>query len=648
MQRAGKGSILLRIRFAFSNTPSKWTARTIFYQPVMRGRWLRVMVMLWIVAGGSEAQARLLNIGGSLNINYNRSTSFSKTDLGSTSSTINSFGQQYNVGLFGDFYQLGNYRADVTWMDQVVTLVDVDQKNHFNVMDYRLSMGLFPLWSPLNLSRDQVIRKTDLEIAGLSTTTRDRVDSMGANWVINSARLPRTVLNYQQSELKPDTGNKFTTRSASAYTDTTLGATRVAAGYQFNESDTAGSPSTTSHGINLDANSQLTTSLFFNAFGRYTSMHLSNNLPVSSQTTTGASAPGFSFFQERSFGTSLIYRPPLYWWDGLVSYNYSENPFFNDFKSQSVQGAANLRYDEKTDSAFGARYLNISLTDSTINSESADASLNYRPIFGLSTGLGGSTGLTSTQNSSAQNTDSLFQQYRYNINYSRPWQLVQYRANYQITYGVSDTQPTGFNSRDLGNSVSLGLDNTNTQIVHVGLSTTYSDIQRIADSVKTEQSTYIVQLSADSSYFNELIIGGDRMALRAAASYSDTSGFGVEGKTESGDLAANYSTVIGLSVSAAYRIEDYPKELLLDRQTFTVQAQYVAYLISNMNLLLSVRDNYENNRFRADINLLEENLTLNYLIGKLTLGLQYQEVNTQSSGNQYGTRSVMARASRAF
>jgi hypothetical protein len=236
----------------------------------------------------------------------------------------------------------------------------------------------------------------------------------------------------------------------------------------------------------------------------------------------------------------------------------------------------------------------------------------------------------------------------YSINYNRPWQLIQYRASYQVAYGVSDTQPTGFSSRDLTNTISLGLDNTNTQVLHVGLSTTYSDIQRIADSVKSEQSTYVIQVVADSTYFKELILRGDRLALRAAANYSDSSGFGVNGRTESGDLAANYNTLIGLSVNAAYRIEDYPNELRLDRQSVSLQVQYITYLVSNLNLLLSVRDIYEDNRFREDVNLLEENATLNYLIGKLTLGLQYQEVNTQTSGNQYGTRSVMARASRAF
>ncbi|MBI3994499.1 MAG: hypothetical protein HY349_00850, partial [Nitrospirae bacterium] len=252
-------------------------------------------MMFLIMAGTSPAQARLLNIGGSLSLNYNKSTTYTETDAGNTSTSIHSFGQQYTIGLFGDFYRLGNYRADVSWLDQKVTLVDADQKNRFNVTDYRLTMGLFPLWSPLSLSREQIVRKTDSDIRGVSSTTKDTVDSMGANWVVNTARLPRLVLNYQQSELKSDSGEKFITRAASAYTDGTMGVTRLTAGYQFSESDTSSSEPTTSHGVNLDANSQLTTSLTLMAFGRYTSTHLPKSALPTSQTTSGSSAAGVSF-----------------------------------------------------------------------------------------------------------------------------------------------------------------------------------------------------------------------------------------------------------------------------------------------------------------------------------------------------------------
>jgi len=622
--------------------------------PVSYGRWLRFLAIFLIVVEASQVHARVLNIGGSLSVNYNRSTSFSKTDFGSTSTTVNSVGQRYSGEVFGDYYRLGSYRADVSWMEQDVNLVDADQKNRFNVTDYRLTVGLFPQWSPLNLNRERILRKTDLESGGLSVTTKDRVDSLGGNWVIHAARLPTLILNYQQSRLDSDSGENFITRSASAYSDTTIGFTRVSAGYQFSETDTNAkdingkdTPPTTSHGVNLDTTSQLTTSLTFVAFGHYTNTHLPEGAVVS-QTTTGVSTPGVSFFQERSYGASLIYRPPLYWWDGMVGYNYSENPFFNDFKSQSVQGSANLRYNEKTDSSFGARYFQFLVTDSTVNSESADASLNYRPFFGLTTGLNGTAGLTSTRATGAENTDNTFQHYQYNVNYTRPWELVQYRAAYQIGYGVSDTQPTGFNSRDLENSVSLGVDNTNTQIIHLSLNTSYSDIQRITESVRTEQTTYLIQVSGDSSYIKNLIFVGDTLGLRAAANYSDTTGFGVEGRVISGDLNGSYQTVVGFSANANYRIENYPKELLLDRQLFSGQIQYATYLIANLNMVASARGTLEDNRYRADVGVVEESLTLNYLIGKLRMGLQYQQIETLTSGDRYGTRAILAQATRTF
>ncbi|MEK6684629.1 MAG: hypothetical protein AABY46_08230 [Nitrospirota bacterium] len=603
-------------------------------------RWgLGMVAALWIFSGASAVQARLLNIGGVLSVNYNQSTTFSETESGSRDTSVNSFGQQYSLRLFGDFYRLGGYSTDISWLEQVVNYPDADQTNRFGVTDYRFSVNLFPQWLPMDLSRARSARETDLEIGGVSMTTRDHVDSTAAHAAIRATRfLPQMVLNYQQSELTADSGSEFLSRAASAFTDTTLGAARVSAGYQFSETDTNASSPTTSHGVNLDVSSQVTPGLTVVGFGRYSSSRLSEI----------ATAPGVSFFQDRSFGASAVYSPPLYWWDGLVAYNYNENPVFNDFKSQSVQSSARLRYNEKTDSAFGARYLQFSITDSTIQSESVDASLNYRPFFGLTTGLGGNAGLTAAQTAGEEDTDSLFQHYQYNINYNRPWKFLQYRASYQVGYGLSDTQPTGVQSVDLANGVSMGVDNTNTRIVHVGLNTTYSHIQRVSESVGTEQSSYLIALTADSSYFTELILAGDRLDLRASLNSLDSTGIGVVGRTSSGDLTANYSTRIGLSVNTAYRIADYPTELQLDRQTFSVQAQYATHVIRNMNFRLSVRDFFEDNRYRPDANLLEENLSLNYQLGKLAFVLTYQEVGTRTSGDRYGSRSLTARASRTF
>lgn len=614
-------------------------------KPVVR--WLWLLAVLWLVVEGSESQARLLNIGGSLNISYNKSTTFSDTDAGNTNSTIRSLNQQYGVYVFGDAYRLGGYRADVSWLDQSSTLDQTNQKNRFTVTDYRLMFNLFPVWSPLNLSAQHMNRKSDLSLSGASLTTQDRIDSLGANWVVNLRKIPRLVLNYQQTKLDADSGLKYLTRSFTALADSTLGRTHWTAGYQFSEADTNTSSPSTSNGYNLDTNTQLSSGLTLTAYGRYAQRHVPESVAAIPLVPGGPTA-GVSFFQERSFGTSLIYRPPLNWWDGMASYDYIETPYFNDFKTHSVLGVANLRYNEKMDSTFDGRYLHISVTDSTINSESADATLNYRPIFGLTTTLAGTAGLTDTNATGSPSTNNLFQQYRFNISYTRPWQLIQYRTSYQVTYGLSNTSPVGVDSRDLSNYITLGADNTNTEILHYGFNTIYSNIQRSTNSQLTNQNTYLLQVYADSSYYRNWLLPGDNLFLRAAGNYSDTTGFGIAGKVTSGDLNANYTTLIGILVNANYRIEKYPSELKLDRQIFSGQVQYTTYLITNLNLLATVKDTEEDNRYRPDVNVFEGDINLNYQIGLLILGLQFQEIETRSSGDRYGTRAILARATRTF
>jgi len=606
-----------------------------------------VIGLILSAAGTAEVEARLLNIGGSLTVNYTRTDSYSYTDFAHENSTVSSLGQQYQVGLFGDMARVGNYRADVIWLEQDIRLQDVDERNRYNVTDYRLNLGLFPQWSPLTLNREQIVRRNDLEFGNVSYTLKDRIDTFGGNWVINMARIPRLVANYQQSKLRADSGNDFLTRAATVYTDTSIGVTRISAGYQFTQTDSSTSDTTTSNGVNLDTNSQLNTSLTLLVYGRYTSSHLANTA-VPSQLTTGVPSPGVSFFQERSYGGSLIYRPHLNWWDGMVGYDFTENPYFNDFKSQSVQGSANLRYNEKTDSSFSARYLKYDITNSTVDTESADATINYRPIFGLTTGLSGNGGITTTRTAGFQNTDNTFQHYQYNIDYTRPWQLIQYRAAYQASYGVSDTTPTGFNSRDLGNTVSFGLDNTNTEIVHLSLNALFNDVQRITDSVKSEQTSYAVQLQGDSNYYRNVLLMGDGLTLRGLGSYADSTGFGIEGRVMSAEAGANYQTVVGLNANGTYRIDNYPTSVLLDRQLFIGQLQYVTYLIANLNVMASARGTLEDNRYRSDVGVMEGIFTLNYIIGKLTVTAQFQQVETRTSGDRYGTRALTAQATRPF
>jgi hypothetical protein len=586
-----------------------------------------------------QAQARLLNLGGSIGINYSRSTGFQETDAGISSSSVHSLSFEYGLSISGGLYNLGDYSASGSWSETTVNLEGVSQKSRFNNTNYMLSMNLLPQWSPLGLTRQRNMRESDTEINNQSITARDRIDTFGANWLLTLRHMPRMFLNYQQAELRTNSGETIITRSASAFTDGTVGAARVSAGYQFSETGIGDpGPSSRSHGFNLDASSQLTTSLFITADARYST----------SSVPANATAPGVNVIQERSFGTSLIYNPPLGWWNGSTSYNYSENPFFNNFRSHSVQGLANLRFNEKTDSGFGARYLHFTVSDARVDSEGADAGLNYRPIFGLTTSAGGGVSMTSAQSAGTVSSESLFQNYHYTLNYARPYQRFHYTASYQLSYGISDTQPSGIGSRNLGNNITFGIDNTNTQIIHVGLNTTYSNVQTVSQSVKAEQSTYLVSLSAGSSYLKSLVFRGDALDLRSQADYSNTTGVGLQGKVISGELHADYQTPFAVSISEGYRIENYPTELLMDRQIITSQVRYSANLISNAHLIISLSDIEEDNRYREDVNRAEGSLSVDYQIAQLTLGVSIMENDSWTAGIRYGSRSIMGRASRSF
>ena len=169
-----------------------------------RGCWLGCFAVVWGLVGVPLAEARLLNLGGSLGVTYNRSTTFSDTQGFRSRTAVHSIGQRYSLGAFGDFYLLGSYTLNFSLVEQLTVLENVNQETRYRIKDYRGSVHLFPKWMPVNLTRQTSKRRTDLKSASVGFTTRDRIDTLGANMVMNFRRIPRTVLNYRQSKLQAD------------------------------------------------------------------------------------------------------------------------------------------------------------------------------------------------------------------------------------------------------------------------------------------------------------------------------------------------------------------------------------------------------------------------------------------------------------
>ncbi|HEY5648440.1 MAG TPA: hypothetical protein VIU33_03005, partial [Nitrospiria bacterium] len=480
-----------------------------------------------------------------------------------------------------------------------------------------------------------------------TSTNKDTVESYGGNWILlNALWLPRVTLTYQESELQPENGFDILTRAASVSSDSSFGNLRVGAAYQFSQTEIKGTVSdkTEVHSLNLDAQKQFSKALNGSAFLRVAKF----NDPGVSDKTPSPIAPGITVFPQRGYGGTLSYRPHLGMWDGRLSVAYSENPFFKDFKSLALTGNANFRFSEKVRSGAALGFSRLDVSTSEVISVSGSGNVQYRPIFGLTTGVSAGAGLTDSSQEGSEDTESLFQNYIYSLNYIKVLRRFQFNTGYNLSYGLTDTRPTGFSSRNLSNTLQAGLDNTNTRYVHVGLTGSFNNIQNNTESIKSDQTSYIVRASADSSYFRNLLFRGDSLTLRVSDRFKNTTGFGISGRVNVIEAGGNYQVPVGLSFSTAYRYEDYPEEFLLDRQVLTGGLSYTIRFFRRVGFNLIVRDTFEDHRYQEDINRFEAAGQLRYTLGKIRMFVRYLRIETRTSGNRFGSNSIYGQISRSF
>jgi hypothetical protein len=578
-----------------------------------------VLTLVSSLLSTTWVHARLLNPSASVTLTYTLAT----TDAENSETEINTFGQRYRVGLSSSLRTIGTLQGDASWFDErfesrTVTQSAVsDQERRLNVLDFHFAADLLPAKFPLALTANRVRRKN--EFSGL--TTEETIDTLGIHWIGNYARLPRLTASYNLADLDTETvgGSKdFTSQALTINADGSIKNTRITAGYQVSQNKVEDSGTSRSQGLNLGANSQLTTNLQVLGLARYSS----------SRTPPSVVSGGIGLFQERSVLLSAIYRPYLYWWDGSTSYSYSESPFLSEFKSHVIVGNVNVRPRERLDVQAGTRILRFTTGESEALSESLSTSLNYHPFFGLRTGLG--VGVTHAAISNSSDTNTFIQTYNYNISYFRPWRFLRFSTGYRLGYGQSSTSD-GPDTSDLSNDLSITVGNTNRRIVGISLSTSFNHVIRETDSQKSDQTSYNVNLDAESSYFRNLILQRDALTLRAHATYTYSSGIGIEGPIQLFSATADYLWKL-LSVLAGYNLENYPDEVFLDRQQFIGELNWSFFRIRNLAFQMGLRDSFEDNRFRDDVNRFEQNAQARYRLGKNDITLTYTRIVTDITG----------------
>lgn len=590
----------------------------------------------------SRADGRLLNLGGSVDLSYGHIRTTQEEDVAET----DFLQQRYNLHNFGEIIdpRIGTFSLSGTFLSQDTETNGNFTDQNFNFTDYSLGLNLFPYISPFSFYAQRVTRSNQLD-----TVVKDTITTYGANWSLSIPRLPRLALSYNQSELKandrdrlPDTVSRYFNAESSGR----IGETTVIGRYQYNQTDVARIDgevdSIDGHAVNLNTESRLASALSLSTFARYADVG-------------GTNAPGLTFAQERAVGASVFYTPSVFW-DTHARVEYAETPDTIDFNRLNAFWSASIRPTELLDMVTSLRYFQFEVNGTTTSSPFADYVLNYRPFFGLSTGLGASVGMTETEGNGAE-LSSLYQRYRGYANYTRSVEILRYSASYALSYGTADTSranlagPQEDDLRDLMNTLTLGVENTQIRIIHIALAYTFNDINRDGPTVQEEddQRSHTFQLNVDSSYFRGVIFRDDSLFLQGSASLTRIEGFGPSGTSLLYDARGSYYFLGGGLLAAGWTRQDYPEGFYLDSDIFYEEIQWSFYL-GNTNLTLGARDSHQrgDGNSSLDRDTLEFTTVLAYQIGKFLFNLDHRWANDRSAGVTYRSETIFARATRVF
>lgn len=590
----------------------------------------------------SRADGRLLNLGGSADLSYGHIRTTQQEDVSET----DFLQQRYNLHNFGEIIdpRIGTFSLNGTFLSQDTETSGHFTDQNFNFTDYSLGLNLFPYISPFSFYAQRMTRSNQLGVV-----VKDTVTTYGANWSLSVPRLPRLALSFNQSELKandpnrlPDTVSRYFNVDSSGR----IGETTIIGRYQFNETDVAmingDVKPVGGHAVNLNTESRLASTVSLSTFARYADVG-------------GTNAPGLTFAQERAVGASLFWTPSLYW-DTHARVEYAETPDTIDFKRLNTFWSASIRPTELLDMVTSIRYFQFEVGGTKTSSPFADYNLNYRPFFGLSTGLGASAGMTRTEGNGAE-LSSFYQRYRGYVNYTRSIEILRYSASYALSYGTADTSrdhltgPQEDDLRDLMNTITLGVENTQIRIVHIALAYTFNDINRNGPTVQEEddQRSHTFQINVGSSYFRGIILRDDSLFLQGSTSLTRIEGFGPMGSSFLFDARGSYYFLGGGMLGAGWTRQDYPEGFYLDSDIYYEELQWSFYL-GNTNITVGGRDSHQrgDGDSTLDRDTLEFTAALGYQIGKFLFNLNHRWANDRSAGVTYRSETLFARATRVF
>ncbi|MFZ5861463.1 MAG: hypothetical protein ACOYXR_01240 [Nitrospirota bacterium] len=557
------------------------------------------------------------------------------TDL--TPARTSGLQQRYQLGSSGSLYHpnVGSYIANISLVDDVARVND-EKSQDLVVKDYYLGFNFLPRQTPISLYAQRTTQ--DNEAFRPDTYGPVSVNTTyNLTWDFPLKRLPRLRLNLSQTDVQTDSrlaslsnATGQTTRAAALDTDGQAGNTRFFARYQLSEL-TGEVADNTSHTITASTDTKVTPAL-----SAATRVNYSSNV-----TTIGSVTPGTLL--QRSAGASVFYRPSLQ--TSLSgTYDYYKDPFVRHL----AQGSAALRPLQELDISAGYRLARFDLRDSLTDSHYAFASANYRPFLGLSTNATASIGLTEV--SGASDVRSLYQSYGYGANYLKTLTLVTYRLGYQGNYSENKLNTSAGTSRDLTNTFSAGLSNTQTRVVALSGDYALSLIRhRTAGTDASDQVDHRAQVTATSSAPQNLFLTGDFMVVSALASYAVTQYRTFSNHVLLLSATDTYETGRGVAATVGYTYEQQSQLDYDNKSTSFIQVRWLSYIVRNGSLDLNAKESWE--RYagnQQDVTRTEGGALFSYYIGKLSLSADYRLTFETRTADRQLNQTAFAKASRSF
>lgn len=542
--------------------------------------------------------------------------------------------------------KIGNYGLHTSLVRENRNFNNVTGDIRYRINDYSVSANLLPKLSPISLYAQKISRESGKVVgANLNTETT----TYNLSWTIPFKKLPRLRVNLYQTSLDDNSGTGATggkvsqervSRSMSIESDGKWNETRLLTRYQLSSLDIAGEGRSETNSINISANSRLSDRISLRGYF---------NTQAGDSSLGGSAQPGVEFFRENSFGSTLAYSK-----DRLIradlSYDFYRNPFssFTSFRRHSVQGNLNLHPTFQLDISSNFRFLLSNSVNTKTISYNESLGLSYRPMFGMSTGGAFAIGTSDTTGDIEANTFS--HTYNYFITYIKSLRKIRLNTGYNLSIGRQSTNPSDVESTDIITTLHAGVDNTQTNIVHLAANYAINDTRRksslaVVDENRTENR---LSLSANSNYFKSILLRGDSLRLQSNAGLTNGSGFGVEGNIITFEAKASYYVIRGIILTSGLNWRDYPSKIQEDRRTYFGEMQWFRYIWRYVNFNLRLRQGIEDNRFSTDRRQFEGSSILSWMIGSTSFNLEYRRSRERRGSSVTKNESSYLRITRSF